>query len=119
MPSRMQLRINIITFVAALLRAEPARKVIPPQNMDHFRPKMRVTDAARNDARLLGTLKMRLPEEAMRQRKDEGSHVARVHLAPEELYHHAPAISENRPDNGDGRKRPQEEEEEMRCVAHS
>uniref|UniRef100_J3MQV3 Uncharacterized protein n=1 Tax=Oryza brachyantha TaxID=4533 RepID=J3MQV3_ORYBR len=48
-PSRMRPRMSIITSVAAPLSAEPARNVMPPQNMDHFRPNTRVTHAATND----------------------------------------------------------------------
>ncbi|KAH0469196.1 hypothetical protein IEQ34_002428 [Dendrobium chrysotoxum] len=38
------------TSLAAPLSAAPMRKVIPPPNIDHFRPKVRVTDEAKKEA---------------------------------------------------------------------
>ncbi|KAK9115536.1 hypothetical protein Sjap_014483 [Stephania japonica] len=42
--------ISISMLVAAPLRAEPARKTTPPNNIDSFRPKIRVIEAAKKEA---------------------------------------------------------------------
>lgn len=64
---------------------------------------------------------MRPPEEATRQEKKTKAVMWPGYtLPPEELITTPPAISANRLDNGDGWKRPdEEEEEETRCVARS
>ncbi|KAH0454319.1 hypothetical protein IEQ34_016243 [Dendrobium chrysotoxum] len=50
MPRRMRPAMSIATSLAKPLRAAPMRKVMPPPNIDHFRPSTRVTVEAKKDA---------------------------------------------------------------------